>query len=69
MIADPARIDSLAIEIQDWNSRHARFDSPALIAKRPLAASLPQLRVPVNAIWRELHAPLTRRKLNVRVGR
>jgi pimeloyl-ACP methyl ester carboxylesterase len=53
MIADPARIDALAIEIQDWNSRHARLDSPALIRKRPLAVSLPQLHAPVNAIWGE----------------
>ena len=53
MIADPARIDALAIAIQDWNARHARLDSPALIARRPLALSLPQLRVPVNAIWGE----------------
>ena len=53
MIADPARIDALAIAIQDWNARHARLDSPALIGKRPLALSLPQLRVPVNAIWGE----------------
>jgi pimeloyl-ACP methyl ester carboxylesterase len=53
MIADPARIDALAIAIQDWNARNARLDSPALIAKRPLALSLPQLRVPVNAIWGE----------------
>ncbi|MBI3916414.1 MAG: alpha/beta hydrolase [Betaproteobacteria bacterium] len=53
MIADPARIDALAIAIQDWNVRHSRLDSPALIGKRPLALSLPQLRVPVNAIWGE----------------
>lgn len=53
MIADPARIDALAIEIQDWNSRHARLDSPVLIKERPLAMSLPQVRVPVNAIWGE----------------
>jgi pimeloyl-ACP methyl ester carboxylesterase len=53
MIADPARIDALAIAIQDWNVRHARLDSPALIAQRPLALSLPQLRIPVNAIWGE----------------
>jgi pimeloyl-ACP methyl ester carboxylesterase len=51
MIADPARIDALAIEIQDWNSRHARFDSPAFIRDRPLAVSLPKLSVPVHAIW------------------
>lgn len=51
MIADGARIDALAIAIQDWNSQHARLDSPALIAgERPLAVSLPRLRVPVNAI-------------------
>jgi pimeloyl-ACP methyl ester carboxylesterase len=53
MIADPAKIDALAIAIQDWNARHARLDSPALIGKRPLALSLPELRVPVNAIWGE----------------
>jgi pimeloyl-ACP methyl ester carboxylesterase len=53
MIADSARIDALAIAIQDWNARKARLDSPALIAQRPLALSLPQLRVPVNAIWGE----------------
>jgi pimeloyl-ACP methyl ester carboxylesterase len=53
MIADGARIDALAIAIQDWNSQHARLDSPALIATRPLAVSLPRLRVPVNAIWGE----------------
>ncbi len=53
MIADPARIDALAIAIQDWNSRHARLASPALVSKRPLSVSLPRLRVPVNAIWGE----------------
>ena len=53
MIADPARIDALAIAIQDWNAGHARLDSPALIAQRPLALSVPQLRIPVNAIWGE----------------
>jgi pimeloyl-ACP methyl ester carboxylesterase len=53
MIADRTRIDALAIAIQDWNSRHARLDSPALIARRPLAMSLPRIRVPVNAIWGE----------------
>lgn len=54
MIADPARIDTLAVAIQDWNAQHSRLDSPALITQRPLAFSLPRLRVPVNAIWGEL---------------
>ena len=53
MIADPARVDALALAIQDWNVRHSRLDTPALITLRPLAVSLPQLRIPVNAIWGE----------------
>jgi pimeloyl-ACP methyl ester carboxylesterase len=53
IIADPARIDALALEIQEWNVSRTRLDSPALISKRPLAVSLPQLRIPVNAIWGE----------------
>ena len=53
MIADPARIDALALAIQDRNARHSRLNTPALIALRPLAVSLPQLRIPVNAIWGE----------------
>ncbi len=53
MLADPARIDALALAIQDWNARHSRLNTPALIALRPLAASLPQLRTRVSAIWGE----------------
>jgi pimeloyl-ACP methyl ester carboxylesterase len=53
MVADPARIDALALEIQAWNARHSRLDTPALIQLRPLAVSLPQLSIPVNAIWGE----------------
>lgn len=53
MVGDPAKIDALALAMQDWNARHSRMDSPALIKLRPLAVSLPQLRVPVNAIWGE----------------
>lgn len=54
MLANPARIDELAVAIQAWNARHARLNTPALIVKRPLADSLPQLRIPINAIWGEL---------------
>ncbi|MGZ5756513.1 MAG: alpha/beta fold hydrolase [Burkholderiales bacterium] len=53
IIADPARIDALALAIQEWNVSRTRLDTPALISKRPLAVSLPQLRIPVNAIWGE----------------
>lgn len=53
MVADPARIDELALAMQDWNASHSRMDSPALIKLRPLAVSLPKLHIPVNAIWGE----------------
>ena len=53
MIADPARIDALALAIQEWNARHSRLNTPALITLRPLAVSLPQLRIRVNAMWGE----------------
>lgn len=53
MLADEASVDALALAIQDWNARHARLDTPSLIAKRPLAESLPQLSIPVNVVWGE----------------
>jgi pimeloyl-ACP methyl ester carboxylesterase len=53
IIADPTKIDELALAIQEWNVSRTRLDSPALIQKRPLAESLPQVRIPVNAIWGE----------------
>jgi pimeloyl-ACP methyl ester carboxylesterase len=53
IIADPACIDALALAIQEWNVSHTRLDTPALIKLRPLAVSLPQLGIPVNAIWGE----------------
>ena len=54
MIASPERVDALALAIQDWNARHSRLNTPALIALRPLADSLPKLTTRVNAIWGEL---------------
>ena len=53
MIADPARIDDAAIAIQDWNSRHARFDSRAIGTGDILVQWLPALRCPVAGIWGE----------------
>jgi len=51
MIADPARIDRRAIAIQDWNSRHARFDSRPIGVSDLLLAVLPNLEAPVTGIW------------------
>jgi pimeloyl-ACP methyl ester carboxylesterase len=51
MIADPARIDPLAIAIQDWNSRHARLDSRPIGVSDLLLPALPDVEAPVTGIW------------------
>ena len=53
MIADPARIDAEAVAIQDWNSRHARFDSRGIGTGDILVRVLPNLSCPVSGIWGE----------------
>lgn len=53
MIADPARIDGDAIAIQDWNSRHARFDSRGIGTGDILVRVLPALTCPIAGIWGE----------------
>lgn len=53
MIADPARIDDAAVAIQDWNSRHARFDSRAIGTGDILVRVLPALPCPIAGIWGE----------------
>ena len=53
MIADPARIDAEAIEIQDWNSRHARLDSRPLGVSDALVPILPTLSCRLAGIWGE----------------
>lgn len=53
MIADPARIDAAAVAIQDWNSRHARFDSRAIGTGDALVHVLPSLPCPIAGIWGE----------------
>jgi pimeloyl-ACP methyl ester carboxylesterase len=53
MIADPARIDDAAVAIQDWNSRHARFDSRGIGTGDILVHVLPDLQCPVAGIWGE----------------
>ncbi|HEY8611434.1 MAG TPA: alpha/beta fold hydrolase [Roseomonas sp.] len=51
MIADPAKIDALALALQDWNSRHARLDTRGFAAEGALRRALGQLRTPANAVW------------------
>ncbi|MBP0495409.1 alpha/beta fold hydrolase [Pararoseomonas indoligenes] len=51
MIADPARIDDLALAVQAWNSQRARLDTRGFHAEGALLRALGQLRVRVDAIW------------------
>lgn len=53
MIADPAMLDAQAVAIQDWNSRHARFDSRPIGTGSLLPDELRKLAVPVFGIWGE----------------
>lgn len=53
MIADPAAIDDLALDLQDWNSRHSRLDTRAYVAQGALRRALERLRIPVDAVWGE----------------
>jgi len=51
MIHDVARIDDLAIAIQDWNSIHARLDSRQFAQTMTLAEAITAATAPLNAIW------------------
>ncbi len=51
MIIDPARIDPLAIHLQANNVRKARFRSRPFARTDEIRRNLPDVRVPVRAIW------------------
>ncbi len=57
MFADPAKIDDLALLIQDWNTRHSRLKSPLISRGTWLRDALRGLRCQVNGIWGALDAP------------
>jgi pimeloyl-ACP methyl ester carboxylesterase len=57
MIADPAKIDDLALAIQEWNTRHSRLKTPTLSRSGALQRAIAQVHVPVNGIWGKLDAP------------
>jgi pimeloyl-ACP methyl ester carboxylesterase len=56
MLADPASIDDLALEIQSWNSDHARFRSRNVVSDAAVRDVLPAINVPVHAIFGERDA-------------
>ena len=57
MIADPDKIDALALEIQEINTRGSRLKTPMLSRSGALRTALDQVTVPLNGIWGELDAP------------
>ncbi|HBK04655.1 MAG TPA: hypothetical protein DDZ81_02195 [Acetobacteraceae bacterium] len=57
MIADPAKIDDLAIEIQDWNTVRSRLRTPAISRSGAIMKAIDQLQSPLNGMWGELDAP------------
>ena len=57
MIADPVKIDALALAIQDWNTVRSRLKTPALSRSGALLRALDRVHVPVNGIWGEFDAP------------
>lgn len=57
MIADPDKIDELALAIQEWNTRHSRLKTPSLSRSGALAQALAKVISPVNGIWGERDAP------------
>ena len=57
MIADPGKIDALALVIQEWNTTHSRLKTPVLSRSGALMRALEHVHVPVNGIWGEFDAP------------
>jgi pimeloyl-ACP methyl ester carboxylesterase len=57
MIADPAKIDDLAIVIQDWNTVRSRLRTPAISRSGAIMRAIDRLQSPLNGMWGELDAP------------
>jgi pimeloyl-ACP methyl ester carboxylesterase len=57
MIADPEKIDELAIAIQDWNTVRSRLRTPAISRSGAIMKAIDQLQSPLNGMWGELDAP------------
>ncbi len=53
MIADLARIDDLALVIQEWNTMHARFRSRGFASSTMLKDRLAATRLPLGVIYGE----------------
>ncbi len=73
MIRDEARIDALALAIQEWNTRHGRTKSRPMSRTASLQMALAKTRMPFNAIYGEFDAPayprLAEREAKIRAAR
>jgi len=56
MFGDPSRIDDVALDLQDYNTKRARVRSGAIPRGDSLARALRQMNIPVRAIWGEKDA-------------
>jgi pimeloyl-ACP methyl ester carboxylesterase len=57
MIADPAKIDDLAIIIQDWNTVRSRLKTPQISRSGAIMRAIDRLESPLNGLWGEFDAP------------
>ena len=67
MLADPARIDALALEIQEQNTSRTRLNSGAMWVSPVLHAALPRVRGRVHGVWGDHDMP-DRALLEARIG-
>lgn len=56
MFADPRNIDALALAVQEWNTRHARFVSRGFAGTTGLRDAIARARCPVALIYGERDA-------------
>ncbi len=57
MIHDPAKIDALALALQEWHSVRNRLRTPQLSRSMSTAEAFARVRAPVRAIYGEFDAP------------
>ena len=57
MIADPAKIDDLALVIQDWNTVRSRLKTPPISRGGAVLRAIDAVVSPLNGIWGENDPP------------
>jgi 2-hydroxy-6-oxonona-2,4-dienedioate hydrolase len=67
MLADPANVDALALEVQEQNTARARLNSGFMWISRALHDALPRVHGHVYAFWGE-HEMADRAMLDVRMA-